>query len=197
MLDAKTRRGSKGKIKTYRVQEDMKRETSGPEEQKNVCCATPKMKRIDILVSTSEEVHKERIVAEQSIRCVAAALGVPVSVSYSDWLRRSKPKNETARPGTENPEDGLLLCPHFQVRQDSKPETARCEQILNPSQYDLVVNILWSQLGIRSPSMFVLPDDSQPGSATEYEIAWALDQSKRTPGFPELRVYRNRATPAA
>jgi hypothetical protein len=42
-----------------------------------------------------------------------------------------------------------------------------------------------------------MPDGSQPGSATEYEVAWALDQSKRTPGFPELRVYRNRATPAA
>src|SRR3982075_3702970 len=155
------------------------------------------MKRIDILVSTSEEVQKERIVAEQSIRCVAAELGVTVSVSYSDWLRRPKPENETSRPGSENREDGLLLRPHFQEHQDSKPDAERCERILNPGQYDLVINILWSQLGTRSPLMFVMPDGSQPGSATEYEIAWALDQSKQTPGFPELRVYRNRATPAA
>jgi hypothetical protein len=167
------------------------------EEQKIVCCATLKMKKIDILVSTSEEVQKERIVAEQSIRCVAAELGVPVSVSYSDWLRRPKPENETSRPESENREDGLLLCPHFQEYQDSKPDAERCERILNPGQYDLVINILWSQLGTRSPPMFVMPDGSQPGSATEYEIAWALDQSKRTPGFPELRVYWNRATPAA
>jgi hypothetical protein len=133
------------------------------------------MKRIDILVSTSEEVHKERIVAEQSIGYVAAELGVPVSVSYSDWLRRSKPENETSRPGSENREDGLLLCPHFQEHQNSKPDAERCERILNPGQYDLVINILWSQLGTRSSPMFVMPDGNQPGSATEYEIAWALD----------------------
>jgi hypothetical protein len=168
-----------------------------PEEQKIVCYATLKMKRIDILVSTSEEVQKERIVAEQSIRCVAAELGVPVSVSYSDRLRGPRPENETSRPGSENREDGLLLCPHFQEHQDSKSDVERSAQILNPGQYDLVINILWSQLGTRSPPMFVMPDGSQPGSATEYEIAWALDQSKRTPGFPELRVYRNRATPVA
>jgi energy-coupling factor transporter ATP-binding protein EcfA2 len=155
------------------------------------------MKRIGILVSTSEEVQKERIVAEQSIRRIAAELGVPVSVSYSDWLKRPKSENETSRPRSENREDALLLCPHFQEHQDSKPDAECCEQILNPGQYDLVINILWSQLGTRSPPMFVMPDGSQPGSATEYEVACALDQSKRTPGFPELRVYRNRATPAA
>ena len=42
-----------------------------------------------------------------------------------------------------------------------------------------------------------MPDGSQPTSATEYEIAWALDQMKRTPGFPELHIYRNRSTPVA
>jgi DNA replication protein DnaC len=42
-----------------------------------------------------------------------------------------------------------------------------------------------------------MPDGSRPRSATDYEVAWVLDQSKRTPGFPGLRVYRNRATPAA
>ena len=33
--------------------------------------------------------------------------------------------------------------------------------------------------------------------ANEYEIGWVLDQLKRTPGFPELRVYRNRSAPPA
>src|SRR5271166_6481414 len=42
-----------------------------------------------------------------------------------------------------------------------------------------------------------MPDGSQPTSATEYEIAWVLDQTNRTPGFPELHVYRNRSTPVA
>ena len=38
---------------------------------------------------------------------------------------------------------------------------------------------------------------ADPNSATEYEIAWVLDQTNRTPGFPELHVYRNRSTPVA
>jgi hypothetical protein len=150
---------------------------------------------IDILVSTSEDVHKERIVAEQSIRWVAAELGVSVNVSFSNRPSGPKPGNET-RPEQENGKGGLLLCPHFQEHQDSKPAAEYCEQLLNPGQYDLVINILWSQLGTTSATMFVLPNGSQPGSATEYEVAWALDQSKRTPGYPGLHVYWNRATPA-
>jgi energy-coupling factor transporter ATP-binding protein EcfA2 len=156
------------------------------------------MKRIDILVSSSEDVQNERSVAERLIRRVAAELDVPVSVSYSDWLRGSKQENKTtARPASDDGEDGLLLCPYFSERQDSQTEPEHCEQVLNPGQYDLVINILWSRLGTRSAPMFILPDGSLPGSATEYEVAWALDQSRRTPGFPVLRVYRNQATPAS
>src|SRR5258707_6869792 len=43
----------------------------------------------------------------------------------------------------------------------------------------------------------VMPDGSRPRSATDYEVAWALDQSKRTPGFPGLLVNRNQAIPVA
>src|SRR5260370_14450873 len=156
------------------------------------------MRRIDILVSSSEDVQNERSVAERLIRWVAAELDVPVSVSYSNWLRGPKQEDKTtAQPASDNREDGLLLCPHFSEHQDSKAEPESCEHILNPGQYDLVINILWSRLGTRSAPMFVMPDGSPPRSATEYEVAWVLDQSKRTPGFPGLHVYRNRATPAA
>jgi hypothetical protein len=156
------------------------------------------MRRVDILVSSSEDVQNERGVAERSIRSVAAELGVSVSVSYSNWLRRRKQEDAITEKAANGDREGtLLICPYFWEHQDAKTEPEYCEQILNPGQYDLVFNILWSQLGTRSPPMFVLPDGSQPGSATEYEVAWVLDQSKRTPGFPELRVYRNRATPAA
>jgi len=48
------------------------------------------MRRIDILVSSSEDVQNERIVAERSIRSVAAELDVSVSVSYSNWPGRLK-----------------------------------------------------------------------------------------------------------
>src|SRR6266481_4347749 len=156
------------------------------------------MKRIDILVSSSEDVQNERSVAERLIRWVAAELDVPISVSYSNWLRGSQQKDKTtAQPASDNGEDGSLLCPYFSEHQDSKAEPEYCEHILNPGQYDLVINILWSRLGIRSAPMFVIPDGGQPRSAAEYEVAWVLDQSKLTPGFPGLHVYRNRATPAA
>ncbi len=169
-----------------------------PEETKECCSATLKMKRIDILVSSSEDVQNERSVAERLIRWVAAELDVPISVSYSNWLRGSQQKDKTtARPASDNGEHGLLLCPYFWEHQDSKAEPEYCEHILNPGQYDLVINILWSRLGIRSAPMFVMPDGGQPRSATDYEVAWVLDQSKLTPGFPGLLVYRNRATPAA
>jgi hypothetical protein len=156
------------------------------------------MRRVDILVSSAEDVQNERSVAERSIRSVAAELGVSVSVSYSNWLRRRKPEDAITEPAANGGQEGtLLIGPYFWEHQDSKTEPRYCEQIRNPGQYDLVVNILWSRLGTRSASMYVMPDGNQPRSATEYEVAWVLDQSKRTPGFPSLHVYRNRATPAA
>src|SRR6266403_2363276 len=156
------------------------------------------MRRIDILVSSSEDVQNERIVAERSLRSVAAELDVSVSVSYSNWPGRLKQVDAiTTQAANDDREASLLLGPYFWELQDSKTEPEDCEHILNPGQYDLVICILWSQLGTRSASMFVLPDGSPPRSATEYEVAWVLDQLKRTPGFPGLHVYRNRATPAA
>jgi hypothetical protein len=156
------------------------------------------MRRVDILVSSAEDVQNERSVAERSIRSVAAELGVSVSVSYSNWLRRRKPEDAITEPAANGGQEGtLLIGPYFWEHQDSKTEPRYCEQVRNPGQYDLVINILWSRLGTRSASMYVMPDGNQPRSATEYEVAWVLDQSKRTPGFPSLHVYRNRATPAA
>src|SRR5260221_513126 len=156
------------------------------------------MRRIDILVSSSEDVQNERIVAERSIRSVAAELDVSVSVSYSNWPGRLKQEDAiTAHAANDDREASLLLGPYFWEPQDSKTEPEYCEHILNPGQYDLVICILWSRLGTRAAPMFVLPDGSPPRSATEYEVAWVLDQSKRTPGFPDLHVYRNRSTPAA
>jgi predicted nucleic acid-binding Zn-ribbon protein len=158
-------------------------------------CPPQKMKRIDILVCSSEDVQKERSVAERSIREVAEELDVPVSVSYSDRLRGSSQEDETSRPGSDNQADGLLLCPSFREHQDSRADPEFCEYDLNPGQYDLVIHILWTRIGTRPAPMLVLPNGSQPGSAAEYEIVRALDQSKRR--FPGLHVYRNRAIPNA
>jgi hypothetical protein len=156
------------------------------------------MRKIDIFVSSPVDVLKERSLVERLIRSIAAEFGVPITVSYSNWLRRPSPSDKVTALGTNGFEEGRsLLCPCFWEYQDFKPEPDYRERIPNTGQYDLVICILWSRLGTRISPAFVMPDGSQPTSATEYEIAWVLDQTNRTPGFPELHVYRNRSTPVA
>ena len=61
--------------------------------------------------------------AERLIRSVAAEFCVPVSVSYSNWLRRQKQEDEiTAQRGSPHEESTLLLCPCFWEYQDLKAE---------------------------------------------------------------------------
>ncbi len=157
-----------------------------------------RMRRIDIFVSSPADVQKERSLVERLIRSIAAEFNVPVTVSYSNWLRRLSPSDKVTALGANGFEEGRsLLCPCFWEYQDFKSEQDYRERIPNTGQYDLVICILWSRLGTRISPAFVMPDGSQPTSATEYEIAWVLDQTNRTPGFPELHVYRNRSTPVA
>jgi hypothetical protein len=40
-----------------------------------------------------------------------------------------------------------------------------------------------------------MPDGSEPRSGTDYELAWAKAQRKKTPGIPAFHVYRNRSKP--
>jgi AAA ATPase domain len=156
------------------------------------------MRRISIFVSSPADVQKERCLVERLVRSIAAEFDVPVIVSYSNWLRKQSLSNKViVRDAKGLEEGGLLLCPCFWEYQDFESEQDYREWIPNTGQYNLVISILWSRLGTRVAPSFVLPDGSQPNSATEYEIAWAIDQTNRTPGFPELHVYRNRSTPAA
>jgi hypothetical protein len=150
------------------------------------------MRTIDIFVSSPADVQKESAVAEQLIRSVAAEFNLPITVSYSNPLRGSK-QEERKDFGDEST---LVLCPCFWEYEESEGDDF-LEQIPNTGQYDLVICILWSQLGTALAQKCVMPDGSRPRSATDYEVAWVLDQSKLTPGFPGLHVYRNRATPAA
>lgn len=135
---------------------------------------------------------------ERLIRSVAVEFNVSVTVSYSNHLRKPHPSDQIAA-GSANgiPQGHSLLCPCFWEYQNSDPEQTYEERIPNTGQYDLVICILWSRLGTKLSPAFVLPEGNQPTSATEYEIGWALDQVKRTPGFPELHLYRNMSAPAA
>ena len=135
---------------------------------------------------------------ERSIRTIAAEFDVPVTVTYSNWRKGIKPEDLVPIQGKNgSDEDKSWLCPCFWEYQDSNLDQDYREQIPNTGSYDLVVSILWSKLGTRISSACVMPDGSQPQTANEYEVAWVLDQLKRTPGFPELHIYRNQSTPPA
>jgi hypothetical protein len=154
------------------------------------------VRTIDIFVSSPEDVQKERSLVERVIRSVAAESGVPVTVNYSNWLRKLNVSDKIpAQIGSISDEGRTWLRPCFWEYQCSKAEHEYQEQIPNTGSYDLVICILWSRLGAKLSPAFIMPDGTTPKHATEYEIAWVLDQINRTPGFPELRVYRNRSTP--
>jgi energy-coupling factor transporter ATP-binding protein EcfA2 len=145
------------------------------------------------LVSSCADVQKEQAVAEQLIRSVAAEFILPINVSYSNPLRGSTAEDGGVGFEDSGDESTPVLCSCFWEYPESERDVFP-EKIPNTGQFDLVICILWSRLGT-APLQCVMPDGSRPRSATDYEIAWALDQSKRTPGVPELHVYRNRATP--
>src|ERR1700682_3296025 len=156
------------------------------------------MRRIDIFVSSPEDVRKERTLVERAIRSIAAEFDVPITVSYSNWRKTVRTEDKISIQSKNGSEEGRSwLCPCFWEYQDSNLDKAYREQIPNTGSYDLVISILWSRLGTRISSAFVMPDGSQPRTANEYEVAWVLDQLKRTPGFPELRIYRNKSMPRA
>jgi hypothetical protein len=156
------------------------------------------MRRIDIFVSSPEDVQKERSLVERTIRAVADEFSVPITVTYSNWLREHIPLDKAAVPSANGSEDGRTwLCPCFWEYGNTELDQDYREQIPNTGSYDLVISIIWSRLGTRLSNAFVMPDGSQPKIASEYEIGWVLDQVNRTPGFPELRVYRNGAAPSA
>jgi AAA ATPase domain len=156
------------------------------------------MRRIDIFVSSPEDVQKERSLVERTIRAVADEFNVPITVTYSNWLREHAPLDKVAVQSANGSEDGKTwLCPCFWEYKDTELDQEYREQIPNTGAYDLVISIIWSRLGTRLSPAFVMPDGSQPKAASEYEIGWVLDQVNRTPGFPELKVYRNGAPPPA
>ncbi len=68
------------------------------------------------------------------------------------------------------------------------------DQIVSPSQADIVVCIIWSRLGTRLPGQFRRADGSTYASGTEYEFEVAAEAHKLH-GKPELLVYRKTTHP--
>jgi tetratricopeptide (TPR) repeat protein len=152
------------------------------------------MKTIRVFVSSPGDVRAERTIADRLVRMTAEELGIPVSVQYSNLLRDAQLlefPNSSIEPETSE----LILCPYFWEYQRFSPELGYQDQIPNTAQFDLVICILWSRLGTKLHPRFQMPDGSEPRSGTEFEIAWAMAQRKKTPGIPALHVYRNCSQP--
>ena len=150
------------------------------------------MKTIRVFVSSPGDVRAERTIADRLIRMTAEELGIPVSVQYSNLLQDV----EFAPSGSIEAENSeLILCPYFWEYQRFSPELGYQDQMPNTAEFDLVICILWSRLGTRLHPRFRMPDGSEPRSGTDFEIAWAMAQRKKTPGIPALHVYRNRSQP--
>jgi hypothetical protein len=154
------------------------------------------MSRIDVFVSAPADLQKEHAIAEQVIRSAAAEFNVPINVSYSNPLRGSSPENGGIESEDFPAKSTPVLCPCFWEHSESG-ENSVLEQLPNTGLYDLVICILHARLGTTLARQCVMPDGRQPMSATDYEVAWALYQSKRTPGCPGLHIYRNLPTPVA
>ena len=152
------------------------------------------MKTIRVFVSSTGDVQKERILADRTIRSVAAEFNVPVSsAAFSNFQRLAE---ENGEPKTESGNHGtLLLCPYFLEYQRFQSDAGYQGRIPNTAEFDLVISILWSRLGTLLDPTLTTPDGSSPGSGTEYEVACALDHAKKNRGVPLLHVYRNCSKP--
>jgi len=153
------------------------------------------MRTIDIFVSSFPDVQKEHVVAEQLIRSAAAEFNLPINVHYSNPLRGSRAQGGSIGRKDFAGEAALVLCACFWEYPEREENDFL--EIPNTGLYDLVICILGSRLGASPLQQCVMPDGSRPRSATDYEVGWALYQSKQTPGCPGLHVYRSRAIPAA
>lgn len=69
------------------------------------------------------------------------------------------------------------------------------QQIIKPSETDVVIAILWSRLGTKLPKDFLRTDGTRYESGTEYEFEEAIEGFRKN-GKPDLLVYRRMAPPS-
>ena len=125
------------------------------------------VRTLRIFISSPGDVGQERLIAARVIERLQGEFAGYVSLEPILW------EHEPLRASS-----------HFQ------------DQIVPPSETDIVICILWSRLGTRLPGQFHRPDGSSYASGTEWEFEDALE-SFRTRGTPDLMVYRKTAEPRA
>lgn len=88
----------------------------------------------------------------------------------------------------------VALNPVFWEHEPLTASATFQDQLIRPSQTDIVVCILWSRLGTRLPAQYTREDGSRFESGTEFEFEDALAGFQAT-GRPHLLVYRKTAEP--
>ena len=86
------------------------------------------------------------------------------------------------------------LEPYFWEHEPMRATTDYQGNIPSPSEFDIVVCILWSRLGSRLNPNYRRADESPYDSGTEYELDVA-DRARKLCAKPEILVYRNQQQP--
>jgi tetratricopeptide (TPR) repeat protein len=126
---------------------------------------TKELKSIRIFISSPGDVAEERALTKRVIQRLQGEFSGQVTLDPIFWEH-----------------EPLLATKSFQ------------EQIVRPSETDIVVTILWSRLGTRLPANFTKPDGSRYESGTEFEFEDAVNSYRET-GTPDLLIYRKTAEP--
>ena len=124
------------------------------------------MRQLQIFISSPGDVFEERAIAQRVIERLQSEYAGRVVLQPVLWEH-----------------EPLLASSTFQ------------EQIIRPSETDVVVSILWSRLGTRLPKGFTREDGSRYDSGTEYEFEDAIAGFRKN-GKPDLLVYRKTAPPS-
>jgi len=124
------------------------------------------LKNLRIFISSPSDVAEERLIARRVIGRLGAQFGDAVHFEPVFW--EHKP---------------LVATASFQ------------EQLLRPSESDIVVVVLWSRFGTPLPGHIRRTDGTAYGSGTEFEFEDAVEGFRRN-GKPGILVYRKTALAA-
>ena len=124
------------------------------------------MKTLDIFISSPGDVIEERALANRAIERLQSEYAGRIVLQPVLWEH-----------------EPLLATANFQ------------EQIVQPSDTEVFIAILWSRLGTRLPKGYERPDGTRYESGTEYEFEEAIEGFRKN-GKPEMLVYRKTAPPS-
>jgi serine/threonine protein kinase len=132
-------------------------------------------KTVRVFVSSTGDVQKERNLAESVMRSVAADFNLAVIESYSNSQRLEEANGELEEELEDH--EKLILCPYFWPYQGLEADVR--EPIPDITQFDMIICILWSRLGVLADPAFRMPNGDPAGPG----------------GIPSSHIYHNCSKP--